>query len=59
MRGIVNHEATHESGALPKAEHRQQLRRLLGLGILARQPAIAAHGKVTEGEGNTITNSIL
>ena len=42
VRDIMKHEASIEDGPLFKAEKRDKIRRLAGLGVLAHQPAITA-----------------
>ena len=55
----MQREASPEDGALSKAEQRQQLTGLAGLGVLAHQPAFAAYCKTSEEKRLKITESLL
>ena len=59
VRDIMKHEASIEDGPFFKAEKRDKIRRLAGLGVLAHQPAIAAYCEVTDEEMENLTRCIM
>ena len=58
-RDIMHREASFEEGSLFKAEKRDKIRRLAGLGVLAHQPAFAAYCEVGDEERGNFIRCIM
>ena len=59
VRHIAKHEVSEEDGRTFTTERRQQLRRLVDLGVIGKQPAIAAYCQTAVKEDDAIIESIL